>query len=244
MRCAVLSDIHGNLEAFRAVLTRIADLGVERMVCLGDLVGYNANPNECVDIVRNEGIISVLGNHDSRACGMEQPDNFNATAARAVLWTRDRLTDENRAFLAALPRELPLEDAFLCHGSIHDTDRYILFPNDVRDNFSLLVTLPGRPHICFFGHTHIPSAYSSEGTEIRQEPEGTVMIADGRQHLINPGAVGQPRDGDPRAAFAVYDAADGTVTFHRVAYDIPAAQDKLIRAGLPPGLAERLAYGR
>jgi predicted phosphodiesterase len=244
MRYGILSDIHGNLEAFRAVLERLTGHRVDRTVCLGDIVGYNADPNACVEIVRREGIASVLGNHDTRAVGMEEPFDFNAAAARAVLWTREQLSEENRAFIAALPREREIEDAFLVHGSIHATDRYILFAQDLRDNFSMLRDLPGQPRICFFGHTHVPAAYGSTGPGIRQEPVGRVLVAGERQYLINPGAVGQPRDGDPRAAFAVYDTDDRTVTFHRVEYDVAAAQDKVIKAGLPPRLAERLAYGR
>jgi predicted phosphodiesterase len=244
MRVAVLSDIHGNLEAFRAVLGRIADLRIDRRVCLGDIVGYGADPNACIEIVRRESITCVLGNHDTRAIGMEEPDTFNAAAERAVLWTRAQLTDENRDLLAALPRELAREDAFLVHGSIHDTDRYILYARDLQDNFAMLRELPGRPAICFFGHTHLPVAYSSGGAGIRQELGTTIALATERQYLVNPGAVGQPRDGDPRAAFAVYDTDDRSVTFHRTEYDIAAAQEKIITAGLPPRLAERLAYGR
>ncbi len=244
MRIAVLSDIHGNLEALRAVLERVAASGADRTVCLGDIVGYNADPNACVEIIRREDIASVLGNHDTRAAGMEEPFDFNAVAERAVLWTREQLTEENRAFLAALPREQALEDAFLVHGSIHETDRYILYARDVQDNFALLRELPGPPAVCFFGHTHLPAAFSTDGAGIRPEQGERIAVAAGRHYLINPGAVGQPRDGDPRAAFAVYDTADRAVSFHRVAYDIAAAQDKVIRAGLPPRLAERLSYGR
>lgn len=244
MRVAVLSDIHGNLEAFRAVLGRLADLHADRMVSLGDTVGYGADPNACIEIVRHEGIASVLGNHDTRAVGMEEPDGFNAAAERAVLWTRAQLSEENRRFLAALPRERSMEDAFLVHGSIHDTDRYLLYARDLQDNFGSLRELPGPPVLCLFGHTHLPVAYSSDGAAIRQELGEKVTIGIGRQYLINPGAVGQPRDGDPRAAFALYDTDDRSVTFHRTEYDIPAAQEKIIKAGLPPRLAERLAYGR
>jgi predicted phosphodiesterase len=243
MRVAVLSDIHGNLEAFRTVLGRLADLQADRMVCLGDIVGYGAQPNECIEIVRSEKILAVLGNHDTRATGMEEPDDFNPTAARAVLWTREQLTDQNREFLASLPREMAIENAFLVHGSIHDTDRYIFTARDVRDNFEMLGELSGPPLICFFGHTHLPVAVSA-GNGIRQERgEKLLLVADSR-YLVNPGAVGQPRDGDPRAAFAVYDTDDRSVIFHRVEYDIAAAQDRIIRAGLPPQLAERLSYGR
>lgn len=244
MRCAVLSDIHGNLEAFRAVLDRIAALRVDRVVCLGDVVGYNADPNACVEIVRSEGMVCVLGNHDTRAVGLEEPVDFNPAAGRAVLWTREKLLEGNRAFLSELPRERTLGDMFLVHGSIHDTDRYILFARDLQDNFALLRDLPGSPGICFFGHTHVPAAYSSIGSSIHPEPGDRIAIAEERQYLVNPGAVGQPRDGDPRAAFALYDTGERTVTFLRVEYDIPAAQDKIIKAGLPPRLAERLAMGR
>ena len=244
MRVAVLSDIHGNLEAFRTVLERKADLGADRVVSLGDIVGYGADPNACIEIVVREEIASVLGNHDTRAAGMEEPDDFNAAAARAVLWTREQLSGETRAFLAALPRERAWKDAFLVHGSIHDTDRYLLHAREREDAFGLLRELPGPPVVCFFGHTHLPAAYSSDGTGVRQETGSTVKIVEGRQYLVNPGAVGQPRDGDPRAAFAFYDTDDRTVTFHRAEYDFAAAQNKIIRAGLPPRLAERLSYGR
>ncbi len=244
MRYAVLSDIHANLEAFRAVLDRIAGLRVDRIANLGDSVGYNPNPNECLEIIRSEGIVSVLGNHDAVAAGIEEPENFNPYARHAALWTREQLTPENRDFLRSLPRERQIDRLFLCHGSIHDTDRYILYQNDVRDNFVMLAALPGRPHLLFLGHSHIQMAFSSEGRIIEQARSDRISVYDSKLYLINPGSVGQPRDGDPDAAFAVYDSDKGVVSFLRTEYDIPATQDKIIRAGLPPRLAERLSVGR
>jgi predicted phosphodiesterase len=243
MRYAVLSDIHANLEAFRAVFDRIASLDVDRIVCLGDIVGYNANPNECIEIVRSEDITCVLGNHDAVACGLETPDHFNPWAKQAAQWTMAQLTHENRDFLRKLPRELQIDDFFLCHGSIHDTDRYVIFMSDVRDNFAMLKGLSGGPRICFYGHTHLQIAHCKEGAVITQERDDVIGIGDRRHYLINPGGVGQPRDGDPRAAMLLYDGSEKRVTFYRVEYDIASAQNKIIQAGLPSRLAERLSLG-
>ncbi len=243
MRYAILSDIHANIEALRAVLGRIAELGADRIVCLGDIIGYNANPNECIDIVRSEEITCVMGNHDAAACGLEEPDGFNPAAKIAVLWTRNKLRAEHRTFLRELPREMPVDDFFLCHGSVHDTNRYVMEDSDVRDNFSLMEMLPKRPTVCFFGHTHIQTAYSLSGYLIARELGESIRIDAGKRYLVNPGGVGQPRDDDPRAAFLIYDQRERAVVFHRVEYDIAACQDKIITAGLPTRLAERLSLG-
>lgn len=244
MRYAVLSDIHANLEALQAVLARITALGADTVVCLGDLVGYNADPNECVDIVRRDGITCVLGNHDAVACGLAEPYNFNPAAREAVLWTRSVLAPENGTFLRELPRYLLIDGIVLCHGSINDTNRYILDDDDVRDNFSSMHDLPGDRRACFFGHTHIRAAYSLDGTVITRELNDEISLSRDRKHLINPGAVGQPRDGDPQAAFLIYDVKARNVTFYRAEYDIATSQAKIIRAGLPAWLAQRLAVGR
>jgi predicted phosphodiesterase len=244
MRCAVLADIHGNLEAFRAVLARIRDLHVDRMICLGDIVGYNADPNACIDLVRSKGIACVMGNHDAASSGIAEPDNFNVNARQAVLWTRQRLTGENRAFLRELPRSAQIDDMILCHGTIDDTNSYLLYDSDARENFTLMEELPGRPQICFFGHTHIRAAYSMDGPDLARELADEMPLFTSKRYLVNPGSVGQPRDGDPRAAFLIYDATEQAIVFHRVEYDIAACQKKILQAGLPPRLAERLSLGR
>lgn len=243
MRYAILSDIHSNLEALRAVLDRAASLRPDAILCLGDIVGYNADPNECVDIVRREGMRAVMGNHDSRAAGLEEPDDFNALAERAVLWTRQQLTAENRSFLRSLPRQLAVDDFVIFHGSLHDTDRYIMTKRDVADNFRDLQALPGPPRLGFFGHTHVKLALALRGGAVALQYDELIRLEPDGRHLVNPGSVGQPRDGDPRAAFCLYDTAQQAITFFRVAYDIGACQEKVIRAGLPPRLADRLSLG-
>lgn len=244
MRIAVIADIHANLEAFQTVLERIHELKVDEVVCLGDIVGYNANPNECVDIVRNEKILSVLGNHDACASGREEPYRFNALARSAVFWTRERLTEENRSFLMELPREKRVHDCFLFHGSIHDTNRYILSRGDVKDNFQSLAGLPGTLKLGLFGHTHVRTAFIDHRGIISQELPLDLSLSPEKRYLINPGSVGQPRDGDPRASFLVYDRDDRIVLFFRVEYDIKRCQDRILQAGLPPQLAQRLEWGR
>jgi predicted phosphodiesterase len=244
MRYAVLSDIHGNLEALRAVLEAVAALGADRLLCCGDIVGYNADPKACVAIVRAEGIESVLGNHDAAACGLTRPDRFTARARRAALWTLDRLDDEERGYLRSLPPERGLGGIFLCHGSVHDTDRYVLTFGDAKDAFRDLAAIPGSPALCFFGHTHVPMAFRMARGKVAVERRERFPIESRSRYLVNPGSVGQPRDGDPRASFLIYDDEERTATVHRVAYDIAACRDKIIRAGLPPELAERLELGR
>jgi diadenosine tetraphosphatase ApaH/serine/threonine PP2A family protein phosphatase len=244
MRYAVLSDIHGNLEAFRVVLARVAELRADRVLCLGDVVGYNADPNACVNIVRNEGIACVMGNHDAAACGIEEPDSFNPAARVAVLWTREALTEENKEFLRGLPRLLQFSGMILCHGSINDRDYYIFEDSDVRENLAVMETLSSRPQLCFYGHTHMKAAYSLSGGALFRVLLDKIFLAGNTRYLINPGGVGQPRDGDPHTPFLIYDTADRTIVFHRVEYDIAACQRKILRAGLPSWLAERLAMGR
>ena len=162
-----------------------------------------------------------------------------------MLWTREQLTAESREFLMRLPREEQVRDFFLFHGSIHDTDRYIFHQDDAVDNFRLLAGLPGGLHIGFFGHTHLVTALSEQRNSISALPGREELdLVYGRRYLINPGSVGQPRDGDPRASFLIYDDKERRVTFHRMRYDIRKCQDKIINAGLPPWLAARLDEGQ
>ncbi len=244
MRYAIISDIHANLEAFRAVFDRIARSHVDKILCLGDVIGYNADPNACIEIVRAEKIISILGNHDAVACDRGDSERFNPLARQAILWTRKQLSGENREFLCALPRERSVNGLFLCHGTIHNTNHYIVTRDDVRDAFGLMASLPQKPHICFHGHSHLPSAFRSKAGVIAQEMGETVTIMPDHSYLINPGSIGQPRDGDPRAAFAIYDEDSGQVSFFRIEYDRETCQNKILKAALPPNLALRLDLGR
>lgn len=224
MKYAVISDIHANLEAFLSVLAEIDSLRPDAVICLGDIVGYGADPNACADIIRERNIPSVTGNHDAAAAGVTEPWNFNEAAREAVLWTRGELTDENREFLAGLPDRIETEDFLAVHGAISDPDKYILSFRDAEPEFGLM----GDYRLCFFGHTHVPADHRSPGGPERR--------------LVNPGSVGQPRDRDPRAAFLVYDTESG-IERRRAEYDIRPAQRKIIGSGLDPQLAERLSYG-
>jgi predicted phosphodiesterase len=246
MRYAVISDIHSNLEALETVLARIDTLNVDGIVCLGDIVGYNANPNECIEIIKTRGIRAVMGNHDSRATGMEEPYDFNPVAANAVLWTRQRLTEENKRFLEGLPRTLNIgEKSVAVHGWINDTDSYIITPRDAAENFNLLKEVSGSETggLCFFGHTHVRAAYVEEQGRISQNLENPVKLEKSGNYLINPGSVGQPRDQDPRASFLVLDEDKSEIDFYRVEYDLESCVRKILEAGLPEMLAERLKVG-
>jgi predicted phosphodiesterase len=245
MRTAVISDIHANLEALTAVLERTKALKADELVCLGDMVGYNADPNETLGILRSEKALCVLGNHDACAAGLEEPDDFNPLARAAVFWTRDRLTEKNRQFLAELPRERRVRDFFAFHGSVHDTDRYILYREDAVHNFRLLAGLPNSPLLGFFGHTHLMTALiEQQGTISTIAVTEELELAPGKRYLINPGSVGQPRDGNPDSSYVVLDLDAGDVEFRRVRYDIGRTQQLMREQGLPSWLAERLSHGR
>lgn len=242
MRYAVISDIHSNLEALEAFLKSAESLSVDRTVCLGDIVGYNANPNECVEIVRERKFLCLMGNHDSRVAGLEEAADFNFQAAQAVSWTRAEITPENAEFLKALPRTLAVNKKFLAvHGWVNDTDRYIFGQKDALTNFGLMEET--KTSLCFFGHTHVPVAYAKNGEVETLVAGQTLTLEKGKSYLVNPGSIGQPRDRDPRASFLVYDDRKSQIKFYRADYDINATARKIMEAGLPERLAERLKLG-
>jgi predicted phosphodiesterase len=248
MRYLVLSDIHSNLEALEAALDAAAAAGWDRLLVLGDLVGYGADPNAVVDRIRalNPAVI-VRGNHDKVTSGIEDPEGFNRIARQAAEWTYNTLTDENRSYLAHLPAGPAVVDDLVevCHGTPQDEDAYVASEID-----ALRALKEAQRPFCVFGHTHIPCAFRLGDTEfelmLRRARGGeTLEINRGFRYLVNPGSVGQPRDGDPRAAFAIVDAGDApAMTWFRVPYPIKNAQAKVMAAGLPRGLADRLAIGR
>jgi diadenosine tetraphosphatase ApaH/serine/threonine PP2A family protein phosphatase len=244
MRSAVISDIHGNLVALNAVLSAAADLSVDRILCLGDIVGYNPWPNECVDLMRERSIVSVMGNHDRVAAGIGEPDDFNEAARDAILWTRERLSRENREFLARLPERVFIgESIVLVHGSPRDPNEYILSTGAAERNIHFMRERLGTT-VAFFGHTHVAGLFAADRGGIGAFGPRNVKIDGGRAYLINPGSVGQPRDGDPRAAFLIYDYEAGTVRFERVDYDVEAVFGAVVEAGLPAHLGRRLFLGR
>ncbi|MDA2919567.1 metallophosphatase family protein [Desulfobacterota bacterium AH_259_B03_O07] len=239
MKYAIISDIHSNLEAFERTLLEIDDIGVNWIICLGDIVGYGANPNECVDIIRERNIISIMGNHDVVACGRKEPIDFNPIARDAALWTRNELTTENKDFLNNLPQAKEIEDFLIVHGSLSDPDLYIFSNEDASMEFHLM----DNYNICFFGHTHVRIYYVYLNNLIENFYDDNIGINGDNKYLINPGSVGQPRDRDPRASFLIYDHKDNEVKFIRLEYDIYSAQEKIILAGLDKRLAYRLSVG-
>ncbi len=269
MRALILSDIHGNLEALEAVLAAAAHAGgYDQLWNLGDIVGYGASPNQVIDLVRPLSTLVVRGNHDRVCCGLTSPANFNPTARNAALWTRNELRRENVEWLRALPQgpvqppvQPDIKGISCVHGSPLNEDQYIL---SMRDAWAPLQQSPSP--ITFFGHTHIQGGFSQrehdwhelrprfpgvieqDAQAARNEADSwTLPLLPGTRHLINPGSVGQPRDRDWRAAFALYDSAAGSggeIVFHRIPYDVVASQGRILMAGLPERLALRLREGR
>ena len=239
MRIAVLSDIHANVPALDAVLAHAGS--VDGIWHLGDVVGYGPDPDGVIDRLRAAGAHGVRGNHDAAAAGGSEIDWFNPDARRAMEWTRTAISSTSVEWLRALPERRRLEGCDLVHGSPRQPLwEYVTSPALARDNMELL-----DERIGLHGHTHIPVAWVQHGTEIEgQSPrEGAELKLEGRRALVNPGSVGQPRDGDPRASYMVLDPASGAMTWHRVAYDVEAVQAAMRAAGLPSFLVSRLSVG-
>lgn len=249
MRYLVVSDIHSNWEALQAVL-EAAEGQYERVVCCGDLVGYGPDPNRVVDWARANLAAVVRGNHDKACCGISEAEDFNAVARAAALWTRQELPVENLNYLRSLPAGPLVIGGFqIIHGSVRDEDEYLFMPQDAHEDFVSL----GYP-LTFFGHTHQQGGFMRvAGRRINvlhptSEPGATsaaLELEERQQYLLNPGSVGQPRDADPRAAFAIYeDLGLGVVEYCRTPYDVAATQEKMSKAALPEILIRRLALGR
>ncbi len=237
---AVISDIHGNLEALEAVLGDFPD-GIDTVYCLGDVIGYGANPNECCDVVRESGMPTITGNHDLAVTDLSTDlDWFNPVAAAAVRWTREQLSEENAEFLRGRPRMMQSRDALFVHGSIRDPDEYIINSISAEENLEILRSEYPGVAICFFGHTHVKTVAPSPNGPVVEAH--TLDLSANGPYLVNPGSVGQPRDGDTFASYVL--AEGGRVAYRFVEYDIEKAQAKIRAAGLPEMLAERLAVGR
>ncbi|HEX2121663.1 MAG TPA: metallophosphoesterase family protein [Thermoanaerobaculia bacterium] len=245
MRALVVSDLHSNAEALRAVMNKVRRKKFDTVICLGDFVGYGAQPNQVLDIMRQmKGRkLYIRGNHDRVASGLDDANGFNHAAKAAALWTRDHLSAPNRGFLRDLTvGPLIHKGVMLCHGSPYDEDEYVF---NVHHAAQVLVLFEA-PFI-LFGHTHLPAVFSIDdqrnvrGFAVRGE--ATVKLPKGQRFLINPGSVGQPRDRNSNASFVIFDSDKRTVQFFRVEYDIPKAQAAILKAGLPDVLAARLKYG-
>jgi diadenosine tetraphosphatase ApaH/serine/threonine PP2A family protein phosphatase len=246
MRYLILSDIHSNREALSAVLAFVRRKRWDRAIVLGDVVGYGANPNEAVDMVRAlRPLVAIRGNHDKVCSGIEDGEMFNRVALQAALWTRERLTPRNLRWLRSLPEgPVVVDGAFaVAHGTPIDEDAYIFGEIEALNVFRQ-TAFP----LCFFGHSHFPVVFGLSPdaiqTVLTTSPAFRFRLEPGVRYLVNPGSIGQPRDGNPLASFAMFDSARRTVSVYRVPYPLGRAQRKILDAGLPRPLADRLALGR
>lgn len=240
MRFAIISDIHANLEAFEAVLADARDNKCTDFVCLGDVVGYNANPHECVGRLRELDCPIVKGNHDEQASLVESSRDFNEMAEAAIQWTRDNLTAEDKDWLRDLKLQRQVRDFTIVHATLDTPGQwgYVFNNLDAAASFTYQETT-----VCFFGHTHVPMAFiRDEG--VQRQLIDKLRIDPEKKYFVNVGSVGQPRDGDWHAAYCIYHIESNVVEQRRVKYDVAAAQKKIIDAGLPRLLAERLSIGR
>ncbi|MBA4150136.1 MAG: metallophosphoesterase family protein [Verrucomicrobia bacterium] len=241
MRIAVLSDIHGNLEAFEAVMADISKQQCDRIICLGDVVGYGPDPGECIRILADARIPCIKGNHDQACSSDEFPYRMNSIAQAAILWTQESLTRAEKLWLSNLPYTIEQDQITFVHATPYAPDEWdyvtaLWEAENAFDNF--------RGNICFIGHTHEPVAWTQEGQNIEAEKFDRLHIEHGKRYLINVGSVGQPRDRDPLSAYVLYDSDKGYFDLKRIAYDMAKTQEKILAAGLPMPLAQRLEIGR
>ncbi len=242
MRYGIFSDIHSNLEAFDAVIAAYKDEAIDKYLCLGDIVGYAANPNECVEKIMALDVLSVAGNHDWASAGLFSLDYFNQIAKDALIWSRDNLALENRGFLGSLKLSHENDDLTLVHGTLHEPQEfyYMIDEHDAFATFDLLKT-----GVCFIGHTHTAEIFVKDKKGmLHYRKDNFVKLDKADKYIINVGSVGQPRDGNPDAAYCIYDTDKKEVCIKRVKYNIDAARKKIIIAGMPRFLADRLLVGK
>lgn len=247
MRYLILSDIHANVTAFQAAL-EAAKGRWDRVICLGDVVGYGPDPNEAIDLINSLNPTIIRGNHDKAACGLTNAEDFNPVARMAAEWTRGQLRQENLDFLRALPAGPVQTDGLtLVHGAVTDEDEYVFAPAQALDSL-----LESPSAITFFGHTHFQGGFSYRDSRLEMihlKPQpganfAALQMEEETRYLLNPGSIGQPRDGDARAAFAIADLGHRVTEFWRVPYDINDVQERMKKARLPESLVLRLAFGR
>lgn len=243
-RFAILSDIHGNATALKAVIAKAKEFGVHEFCCLGDIIGYGASLKECVDLVRTNCTHTVQGNHDCKVTS-EDNDQMRPEAVAALAYARSQISQEDIDFLCNQPHPKKVGNLFLLtHGALTGRDNYILKQTDAQDNIALLKENYPGINLMFFGHTHLPMVLTENGAKTDFTQGGVVTINPQKHYLVNPGSVGQPRDKTPQACFCIYDTQDSQVIYMRVEYDIKSEQERILAAGLPEKNARRLALGR
>ena len=242
MRYAIFSDVHSNIEAFQFVLKEIEKLNIDQRLFLGDIVGYGANPNEAIDMLKSSADIILAGNHDYAAVDMTDITYFNPHAKEAILWTKEILKQDHKEYLKKLPVTMVVDNITLAHSSPKEPLmwHYIINTFDAMENLDYFNT-----PLCFIGHSHYPAIIESDASgRINTPKDKIIKLNSNSKYIINDGSVGQPRDRNPDASFIVYDSSNMTIEFKRVPYDIKSAQEKMRREGLPEYLIDRLTHGR
>lgn len=241
MRWGIFSDIHGNLEALDEALSAFAKERIDKYLCLGDIVGYGADPGKCIAQIKRLNPVTIAGNHDWAAVNLFDTTYFNPHARAAVLWTSENINYEDKEFLKSLELIYQQDEITLVHGDLCNPEQfeYILDTFSAKKSFQLLKT-----KICFIGHSHAPGTFIKEGENCVFTFQTEIRLKAAQTYIVNAGSVGQPRDGNPQASYIIYDSEKGQLEIKRVDYDIKKAQDKIIKAGLPRILAERLSFGR
>ncbi len=242
MKYGIFADIHGNLEAFEAVLEALASEQIEQYLCVGDIVGYGANPKECIHRLKQLNSITICGNHDWASVGLFDISYFNSHAKEAVLWTEQQLSAEDREFLRTLKLIYRNKVLTLVHGTLNNPEEF----HYIYDAYTARETLELTPtNICFVGHSHVPLViFKEQNDKTSYLSQSKIKISPNVVYVVNVGSVGQPRDGDTRACFCIYDSEGKIIEIKRVNYNVKEAQNKIIRASLPEILAWRLAEGR
>jgi predicted phosphodiesterase len=241
MKYAIFSDIHGNLEALEAVLAAMEKEKPTEYYCVGDIVGYGANPKECIDKVRGLKPIIICGNHDWASCGLTDVEYFNTFAKEAILWTGKALGEDDLAYLKSLKLTHQNTEVTLVHGTLDCPEEfsYIMDGYAARRTMVLMKT-----PVCFIGHSHVAGTFYENRGIVNYSSNARIQVRRGNKYIVNVGSVGQPRDGDPRASYCIYDEERQSIDIKRVAYDIERAQKKILEARLPKILAQRLGEGQ
>jgi len=246
MKYAIISDIHGNIEALDSVIQYLDEEKVDKLLCLGDTVGYGANPNECVEKIRRYSFRTILGNHDLVAIGIESGDNFTNQARDAIMWTKNMLRDDLKNYMSSLSIQEKLDNnIILVHGSPVDKDEYLIYNYQIRACYGFIEKNMPLVKMCFFGHTHYQAIWIKENNNILTPSlsEKEISVNPANIYLVNPGSVGQSRGQGPLACFVIYDSEKQILSFKKITYDYKKAAAKIIEAGLPPFLAARLEQG-
>ncbi len=243
MKYAIISDIHSNWEAFQTVIEAIKEEKVDKYLFVGDIVGYAANPCECITEFKKLKCVAIAGNHDWGAVELSSMENFNSYAKEAIQWTMTQLSEKDKEFLRKLPLVQTTDDITLVHSTLLDPEKWEYIRSTFQAHKSIDIQ---KTSVLFAGHSHVPITFfepSQIKGPIKIAKEKTIQIQEDYKYFINVGSVGQPRDGDPRACYAIYDKKKQTVEIKRIEYDVKKAQEKILEAGLPPKLAERLECG-